>query len=602
MKDILSQITTVSDVCNLKKEELAPLCESLREVIKETSYERGGHLASALGAVECITALCNVYNFNEDKIIFDVGHQSYAYKILSRGKNNFSTLRSKNGESGFPDNAKGDHFIGGHAGNSLSACIGLATARDIQQQDHNIICFIGDASFFNGENLEAFFACDKKPKNMVIVFNDNGMSISQNENGAYKILAKLSRKKGYKRTKSFLRKLFGNNAIGRLLRKFRAGVKRYFSPVSAMESLGFKYYGCFDGHDLDTLTEVFKEAKERGHCAFIHVKTVKGKGYEPAMEESERYHGISSGYAVSENSFSNEISPILCSLAKKDEKIIAVTAGMKYGTGLVDFSNEFPNRFIDVGICEEYAVTSSAGMALGGLKPIVCVYSTFLQRCFDQVMVDVCMQKAPVVFLIDRAGFVGSDGRTHQGLFDLSYLSLMPNMTVLAPKDTSELTLMLEHALTLNSPVAIRYPNGKNAPIASLTPFSRVGEWETLLEGSKVMMLAVGPRLNGLALKVAKQFNGEVGVINARSVKPLDGEMLKLYSNKILITLEENVLDGGFGESVLAYLVGAKISTEVITFAVKDEFVCHATVDQQLKDYGFTEENFKNIIFARICQ
>ena len=602
MKDILSQITTVSDVCALSKQDLVPLCENLREVIKQTSYERGGHLASALGAVECITALCNVYNFERDKIIFDVGHQSYAYKILCRGKNNFSTLRSLGGESGFPDSAIGDHFIGGHAGNSLSASIGLATARDMQSQDHNIICFVGDASFFNGENLEAFFACDKKPKNMVIVFNDNGMSISQNENGAYKILAKLSRKKGYKKTKRFLRKLLGNNAIGRFLRRIRGGIKRYLSPVSSMEVLGFKYYGCFDGHDLNTLTEVFKEAKERGHSAFIHVKTVKGKGYEPAVEESEKYHGVSSGYAVSENSFASEISPILCSLAKNNDKVVAVTAGMKYGTGLVDFANEFPNRFIDVGICEEYAVTSAAGMALGGLKPIVCVYSTFLQRSFDQIMVDVCMQKAPIVFLIDRAGFVGSDGRTHQGLFDLSYLSLMPNMTVLAPKDASELSLMIEHALTLNAPVAIRYPNGKNEPIASLTSFSRVGEWEILLEGSKVMMLAVGPRLNRLALKVAKQFNGEVGVINARSVKPLDVDILKGCFGKTLITLEENSLKGGFGESVLSYLSSANITADVITLAVKDEFVLHATVDEQLEANGFTEENLKNIIFARICQ
>ena len=601
MKDVLSQIKTVSSVNAVEKQDLNCLCDNLREVIKQTAYERGGHLASALGAVESITALCKVYDFERDKIIFDVGHQSYAYKILCRGKARFSTLRSLGGESGFPDNEKQDCFIGGHAGNSLSACIGMATARDLQQEDYNVICYVGDAAFFNGENLEAFFASDVKPKKMIIVFNDNGMSISQNENGAYKFFAKLARKKGYKRTKRFLRKLIGNNAIGRLLRRIRAGIKRYLQPISAMESIGFKYYGCFDGHDVNTLTEVFEEAKERGHSAFIHIKTVKGKGYEPAVAQSEKYHGISRGYETNKNSFSDEVSKILCDLAKENDKIVAVTAGMKSGTGLVDFANQYPKRFIDVGICEEYAVTAAAGMALGGLKPIACIYSTFLQRSFDQVMTDVCMQNAPVVFLIDRAGFVGSDGRTHQGLFDLSYLSLMPNMVVLAPKDTDELALMVKHAVGLNSPVAIRYPNGENHSIAALKPFSRIGEWERLIEGSEVDLLAVGPRMNDLALKVASQFNGKVGVVNARSVKPLDESMLNECAGKLVITLEENVIRGGFGEGVRSYCSQNSISSEVKCLGVADEYVGHATVKEQLEGCEITEETLKNIIKARIC-
>ena len=601
MKNVLSQIKTVSDVNAVEGQDLTCLCNELREVIKQTAYERGGHLASALGAVESITALCKVYDFERDKIVFDVGHQSYAYKILCRGEQRFSTLRTAGGESGFPDSEKHDSFIGGHAGNSLSACIGMATARDLQEQDYNIICYVGDASFFNGENLEAFFASEVKPKKMIIVFNDNGMSISQNENGAYKFFAKLARKKGYKKTKRFLRKLVGNNAIGRLLRRIRAGVKRYLQPISAMESIGFKYYGCFDGHDVKTLTEVFEEAKERGHSAFIHIKTVKGKGYEPAVEQSEKYHGISRGYEVSKNSFSNEVSKILCDLASDNDKIIAVTAGMQYGTGLTNFAKQFPKKVVDVGICEEYAVTAAAGMALGGLKPIVCIYSTFLQRSFDQIMTDVCMQNAPVVFMIDRAGFVGSDGRTHQGLFDLSYLSLMPNMTVLAPKDGDELAVMVKHAIELNSPVAIRYPNGENPPIEALKPFSRVGEWEYLMHGSKVVLLAVGPRMNDLALKVANSFGGLVGVVNARSVKPLDEEVLNECLGKLIITLEENVLKGGFGESVCSYYSQNSIFAEVKCFGVGDEYVCHATVSEQFEACEITEENLKDVINARIC-
>jgi 1-deoxy-D-xylulose-5-phosphate synthase len=274
---------------------------------------------------------------------------------------------------------------------------------------------------------------------------------------------------------------------------------------------------------------------------------------------------------------------------------------MKYGTGLVDFAKEYPKRFIDVGICEEYAVTAAAGMALGGLKPVVCIYSTFLQRSSDQLMTDVCMQNAPVVFLVDRAGFVGSDGRTHQGLFDLSYLSLMPNMTVLAPKDTDELALMVKHAIELNSPVAIRYPNGENQPITTLKPFSRVGEWECLKQGSRVMILAVGPRMNDLALKVAADFGGDVGVVNARSVKPLDEGVLNECASKLIITLEENALKGGFGESVRSYYLQNAISAEVKCFGVGDEYVSHATVNQQLEACEITEENLKNMINARIC-
>ncbi len=596
MEKILSKIKTVSDVTSLSKEDLAILCDELRDVIKQTAYNNGGHLASSLGAVESIAALCNVYDLAKDKIIFDVGHQSYAYKILCRGKQRFSTLRKEGGESGFPDCESGDHFIGGHAGNSLSASLGLARARDTLGENYNVVCYVGDASFFNGENLEALFSTENKPKNFIIVFNDNGMSISENQNGAYKFFAKLSRKKSYKKTKKFLRKLFGNNAIGRFLRKIRSTFKRTLSAANAMEALGLRYHGVFDGHAIEELTTIFSEIKQKGQSAFIHIKTTKGKGFEPAEKECEKYHGVSSGYELSENTFSNALSPILERLAQKESKLVAVTAGMKQGTGLEGFSQKFPDRFIDVGICEEHAITLSAGMALGGLKPVACIYSTFLQRSFDQIITDVCMQNAPVVFLLDRAGFVGSDGKTHQGLFDISYLKMIPNLTLLSPKDCEELEVMLAFAIEANKPIAIRYPNGKSEPIGTLTPFSEENKWEVLRDGRSIMLFAVGARLNSLCLKVASEFNGEVGVVNARSIKPMDEQILAKYSKHKIITLEENVASGGFGEGVLSYFAKNSFLGKVKVLAVPDEFVSHASADAQLEAYGFNENHLREII------
>lgn len=602
MSNYLDQITSLSDIKDFTLPQLKELNAEIREVIIQTTYNNGGHLASALGAVDCITALCSVYDFERDKLIFDVGHQSYAYKILARGKQNFATLRKEMGESGFPDSSIGDCFSGGHAGNSLSAGIGYATARDLIGEDYNVICFVGDASFFNGENLEAFFASEKKPKKFVIIFNDNGMSISENTNGAYKFFSKLALKKSYRKTKNILRKMFGNNAIGRFLRKIRSAFKRTLSPSSAMEEIGLKYYGAFDGHDVQLLKNVFSEIKNSENSAFIHIKTVKGKGFEDAEVCAEKFHGVSAGFENSVNTFSKEISSLLCELAKKDEKIVAITAGMKTGTGLTGFAESYPNKFFDVGICEEHAVTMASGMALGGLKPIVCIYSTFLQRSFDQVMVDVCMQKAPVVFLIDRAGFVGSDGQSHQGLFDLSYLRMMPNLTILAPKDVSELYQCLSYALALNAPVAIRYPNGINQPITQLNGNSKVSEWEVLTQGSKIVAFAVGPRAISLSLKVAKCFNGEMAVVNARSVKPLDCDLLQRYKDYSIVTIEENVLSGGFGEGVIGYYNSENLTVKIKTLAVKDEFILHSNVDRQLEGQGFTVEGLKSIIQGMICK
>ncbi len=599
----LENLGGVERVCKLDYTQLKTLTEEIRQLIIETVKNNGGHLAPSLGAVDAITALSYVYDFSKDKIVFDVGHQAYAYKILCEGKARFSTLRQENGTSGFTGDGTFacDCFLGGHAGNSLSLALGCLTARDNLEKDYNVIAFIGDGSFFNGENLEALFACEKKPKKFLIVFNDNGMSISPNNNGAYKFLSKLSLKKGYRATKNYLRKVFGKNFIGSFLRKIKARFKRSLNPATVMDKVGLKYYGVYDGHDLKGLCSILSEIKTSQNSAFLHIRTVKGKGFEPAEQNPELYHGVGKDFKQSKNDFSNSVSPVLCDLVQKYPTLTAITAGMKLGTGLSDFALKYPSNFIDVGICEQHAVSMASGMAIGGLKPIVCIYSTFMQRAYDQILIDVCIKNLPVVFLLDRAGFVGGDGKTHQGLYDLSYMRTFPNITVLAPKDTSEFALMLDYALSLNAPVAIRYPNGVFNMVGSTKKFEKSGQWEVLKHGGKVALLAVGPRMIDVAKKVANQFtDNEVGVVNCRSVKPLDSEILNKFSSHTIITLEENSVIGGFGESVNGYYADSGINVKVIKLGAPDCFIAHASVNRQLESCGLSEENIKKVVLSVI--
>lgn len=596
---------SVLDGIDLKKlkqlniDELKELCREIREVIVETVTKNGGHLSPSLGTVELIVALCYVYDFDVDKLIFDVGHQSYAYKILTDRLNKFDTIRKEGGLSGFPDPLESDYdaFTAGHAGSSISAGLGYAYARDRLNESYNVINLVGDASFFNGENLEAASISSVKPNNFLVILNDNGMSIGKNENGLYKFVSKITISRHYHRFNAFLAKTIGKTFIlGKLLKRFKRHLKSAMSINTVADNLGMKYVGVFDGHDLKTLIAVLKKIKSGNEAVFLHIKTVKGKGFDVAESDSTAYHGVSAELKASVNSFSEAVSPILNDIADKDDKIVAITAGMTSGVGLTDFKAKHPDKFMDVGIAEESAVTIAAGMAKGGIKPIVFIYSTFLQRSYDQIIEDVCLQNLPVVFCLDRAGLVGADGKTHQGVFDLTYLKSIPNLTVLAPKSVGEFEKMLKVALALNSPVAIRYPNGTVKEIADISPFTDSLNWEVLVRGKKsdVTILAVGGRMLEKAFSISESLGGAT-VVNARTVKPLDTGLLGGITGDTIVTLEENVKNGGFGEAVAAYLAGDAKKT-VMIFALDDKFIEHASVSAQQDKYGLSVQNIISAI------
>ncbi len=573
-------------------EELNLLASEIRNVIIDTVNNNGGHLSPNLGTVELIIALFYVYDFPNDKIIFDVGHQSYAYKILSNRLNKIKTIRTKEGISGFPDTCESEYdaFSTGHAGTSISAGLGYCYSRDLLKKDYNVISFVGDASFFNGENLEAITSSAIKPKNFTIILNDNGMSIGKNNNGLYKLISKVTVKKRYIKFNNLISKIF-KGFIGKFLKSIKRSIKRTLNLNTVSDTIGLKYVGVFDGHNIKDLIKILTDVKNSNNPTLLHVKTIKGKGYENAEKDSSKFHGVSKDLKTSKNTFSNNVSNILEKIYAKNDKIVAITAGMKDGVGLSNFASLHPNSFIDVGIMEEHAVTLASGIATSGVKPIIFMYSTFLQRSYDQILHDVCIQNLPVVFCIDRAGFVGSDGKTHQGLFDLSYLSHIPNLTILAPKDVNEFESQLNLALELNSPVAIRYPNGKTDTFSSTVDDGDLLKWEVLSQGKNNVILAVGPRMLSLAFKVKNITNLPLEIVNARTIKPLDESYLLSISNKNVITLEENVIKGGFGSQVLEFYSQNNLKTTVKVLGAQDKFVMHATVDEQFLDNNLTLEN-----------
>ena len=591
---LLEKIKDPSDLKKLNIKELESLCAEIRERIIDVSDKNGGHLASSLGAVEIIVALYYVFDFPKDKLIFDVGHQSYAHKILSGRNELFDTIRREGGLSGFPNifESEYDAFSVGHAGTSISAALGYCASRDLLKNDYYVITLVGDASFMNGENLEALFSSENKPEKLLVILNDNGMSISKNNNGLYKVLSKISTKKSYSRFMRLMDKIFGWNFIGRFLKRFKAAFKRSLDSHGMLDTVGLKYVGAFDGHNIKLLVNVFKNFKDSPRATLLHLKTKKGKGYDPAEKESERYHGVAKNMLVSNNSFSSAVGNVLGELFEKDERFVVITAAMALGTGVEELSKKYPQRVFDIGISEEYGVTYAAGMAVAGLKPIVCIYSTFLQRAYDQIVCDVCLQDLPVIFMLDRAGFVGSDGVTHQGLFDLSYLTHIPNLSVFAPKDTAELKTIVNYAATLNKPVAIRYPNGINEDFETHTEISEDSLWE-IVEGDegfsdKKVALCVGPRMIRLAEEV---YGGKgVTIVNARSVKPLDEKLLDRLADCRIVTLEENSVIGGFGSLVLSYYGRVGILADVKCFGADDRFVEHALVSSQIEKSGISRE------------
>lgn len=607
---MLERIQKANDIKNLKKEELPQLAQEIREFLVDKVSRTGGHLASNLGVVELTMAMHLVFDLPDDKIIWDVGHQSYTHKILTGRKEGFETLRQYGGMSGFPKRKESDcdAFDTGHSSTSISAGVGLVKARDLRGESHSVISVIGDGSLTGGMAYEALNNASQLDTNFIIVLNDNYMSISENVGGMSKYLDKIRTadfytglKKGVTRTLEQI-PVVGDSLIEQI-RKTKSSIKQLVVPGMFFEDMGITYLGPVLGHDVSMLCRAFKEAKKIEGPVLIHVLTTKGKGYEPAENEPSKFHGISpfqieTGEVKaksSKDSYTDIFGKVMCDEAMKRKDIVAITAAMKDGTGLSRFQRMFPERFFDVGIAEEHAVTFAAGLAAGGIKPVFAVYSSFLQRGYDQLIHDVGLQNLPVVFAVDRAGLVGSDGETHQGIFDLSYLSSIPNMTVLSPKHKWELADMLRFAIQHEGPIAIRYPRG--AAYDQYEEFRSpvvYGKSEMIYEEKDIAVISMGHMFSE-AVKVRESLKREgysCTLVNGRFVKPLDGECItKLAENhKLIAVMEENVLTGGYGMQVLSFAGEQSLDVKVLPLALPDDYVEHGSVDQLRKETGIDEE------------
>ena len=591
---ILEKLNAPSDVKKLNKAELSALAEEMRQEIVSVASNNGGHLSSNLGVLETTVALYKTFDFPTDKLIFDVGHQCYAHKILSGRREGFKTIRTAGGLSGFPDKDESefDVFTTGHAGNSIALGLGLCAARDRNKEDYYVITVVGDGALVNGLNLEAINASAEKPKKFIVVLNDNGMSISRNSNGFYNFISKATIKKGYVKNKNAVKKIFGNSFIAVFFRKIRDFFKRLINKGAYFERFGFKYVGVVDGNDLKETTKVLERVKSVADykAVFLHLKTTKGKGLQKAEERADLYHSVGKNLKLA-CSDDYSLGRVLSELIDKDNRIMAITAGMKDGTGLNYLDKTHPDHLIDVGIAEEYAATFAAGMAKGGLKPVVAIYSTFLQRAYDEIMQDVCLQNLPVIFCVDRAGFTGEDGKTHQGLFDLSYTLHIPNMTVIAITSKQELKAAIEYAVSLNSPVCIRY--SKSCSDSLYFADYKDNRWQVVKDGTDLTVIAVGKNALNLALSFSENYAKSVKVVSARVIKPLDEETLRAISTPV-ITIEENVVSGGFGTAVAAFYA-ENSPRRVYTLGVKDKFIKHGSIDGQLNENGFTTENLTDI-------
>lgn len=607
---MLERIQKANDIKNLKREELPQLAQEIREFLVDKVSRTGGHLASNLGVVELTMAMHLVFDLPDDKIIWDVGHQSYTHKILTGRKEGFETLRQYGGMSGFPKRKESDcdAFDTGHSSTSISAGVGLVKARDLRGESHSVISVIGDGSLTGGMAYEALNNASQLDTNFIIVLNDNYMSISENVGGMSKYLDKIRTadfytglKKGVTRTLEQI-PVVGDSLIEQI-RKTKSSIKQLVVPGMFFEDMGITYLGPVPGHDVSMLCRAFKEAKKIEGPVLIHVLTTKGKGYEPAENEPSKFHGISpfqieTGEVKtksSKDSYTDIFGKVMCDEAMKRKDIVAITAAMKDGTGLSRFQRMFPERFFDVGIAEEHAVTFAAGLAAGGIKPVFAVYSSFLQRGYDQLIHDVGLQNLPVVFAVDRAGFVGSDGETHQGIFDLSYLSSIPNMTVLSPKHKWELADMLRFAIQHEGPIAIRYPRG--AAYDQYEEFRSpvvYGKSEMIYEEKDIAVISMGHMFSE-AVKVRESLKREgysCTLVNGRFVKPLDGACItKLAENhKLIAVMEENVLTGGYGMQVLSFAGEQSLDVKVLPLALPDDYVEHGSVDQLRKETGIDEE------------
>jgi 1-deoxy-D-xylulose-5-phosphate synthase len=593
---LLEEINSPDDLKRLSASRLPEVAAELRQMIIETCARNGGHLAPGLGVVELTIALHRVFSTPADKIVWDVGHQAYAHKILTGRRERFGTLRTLDGISGFPKRGESPHdaFDVGHSSTSISAATGYAAARDLDGRKNKVLAVIGDGSMTGGLAYEGMNHAGHLDKDLIVILNDNEMSIAENVGALSNFLSRTSSSEFVHRFKkdveSFLKRVDVGKGVLHIARKIEDSFKGFFTPGMLFEAFGFNYVGPIDGHDLPKLIETLESVKKLNDAVLVHVLTKKGKGYKPAEENPSLFHGVGpfdigtgkvfkgKGGAAS---YTAVFGSALCKLATEDERITAITAAMPDGTGLTGFAKEFPGRFFDVGIAEQHGVTFAAGLAAEGLRPVFAVYSTFLQRAYDQVFHDVCLQNLPVTFALDRGGVVGSDGPTHHGAFDLSYLRHLPNMTLMAPKDENELQHMLATAIELGAPAAIRYPrgNGYGVPLdQTLTPLP-VGKAELLREGSDGALLALGsmvvPALEAASM-LEEQHGIRLTVVNARFVKPLDAALILELAGKcsVLITLEENALQGGFGTAVLELLEEHELSgIRVLRLGYPDSYI-----------------------------
>lgn len=615
---VLEKIQKENDIKNLEPEELEVLAQEIREFLIEKISVTGGHLASNLGAVELTMALHLAFQLPEDKLIWDVGHQAYTHKLLTGRKAGFDELRKYGGMSGFPKRKESecDAFDTGHSSTSISAGLGYVAARDIQGQQHYVVSIIGDGSLTGGMAYEALNNASHLKHNFIIVLNDNNMSISENVGGMSSYLNGLRTADAYtglkKGVEDTLKKIpVRGEKIVDQLKKTKSSVKQLFVPGMFFEDMGITYLGPVDGHDIRKLYKTFKEAKRVDHAVLVHVLTKKGKGYAPAEENPSRFHGtgpfvIETGESKSpskKDSYTDVFSKVITDIGKSNEKVVAITAAMADGTGLSRFAKKFPERFYDVGIAEEHALTFAAGLAAGGMKPVVALYSSFLQRAYDQTIHDICLQNLPVVLAVDRAGLVGNDGETHQGLFDLSFLSTIPNMTILSPKNRWEMADMIRYAVDFEYPIAVRYPRGE--AYEGLKEFRtpiEYGKSEFLYEEEEIAVIFVG-HMAPLAEEVRQELKKRghhCSLVNARFVKPVDTDMLDRLAegHKLIVTIEENVLTGGFGQQVLDYVSRAELQVRVLNIGIPDDYVEHGNVEVLRAEVGLEKNKIVEQILA----
>jgi len=610
---LLDRIHTPADLKRLSVDELKALSAEIRRYIIEIVSAQGGHLASSLGCVEIALALHYVFDSPRDKILWDVGHQSYTHKIITGRKEKFRNIRTRSGISGFPCMSESEHdtFGVGHASTSISAALGLAVARDMHGESNFIISVVGDGALSGGMSFEGINqAGHLNTKRFIIILNDNEMSISRNVGALSRYLTKITTRKLYLQLEADVWELLGKiPSLGgrarKLARRIKESIKNLVVPTILFEELGFRYLGPLDGHDLEQLVETFTQIKQVPGPILVHVVTRKGKGYTFAEKDAERFHGIGSFYKTTGNSrinskkqtYSKIFGKTLVELAEQDEKVVAITAAMKEGTGLAVFEERFPDRFYDVGIAEQHAVTFAAGLACAGMKPFVAIYSTFLQRSFDQIIHDVALQRLPVRLVLDRAGVVGEDGPTHHGSFDLSYLRLVPGIVLMTPRDEDELRQMLLTALQYDAgPIAIRFPRGAVVGVAlsnELKPIE-IGRGELLREGSDVTLVAVGTMVE-TAMDAANILAGsgvEANVVNARFIKPLDSELILSLAQKghPIVTIEENAVIGGFGDGIGEILDEHGLQNHVVRIGLPDRFIPHGKREDLLAEFGLSSD------------